>query len=114
VARQSAGFGRRVGAIAVDWIPCALVAWLATENPGWSALALFVVLTVLSVTFFGRTPGHAAAGIRVVTLDGARPSFPAVMARTLLICLVLPPLMTNDEGRGLHDRLAGTIVLPTR
>jgi len=39
-----AGFGRRFGAILVDWLPCAVLAQLFTRNPGTSALALFALL----------------------------------------------------------------------
>jgi len=109
-----AGFGRRLAAIVVDWVPCAMLAYFTTENPGWSALVFFAVLTVLALTFFGRTPGHAAAGIRAATLDGRRPAFTAIAVRTVLICLVVPPLLANADGRGLHDRIAGTVVLLTR
>ena len=110
-----AGFGRRTVALFADWIPCAVLAQLLTENPAWSALVFFALLTALSVTLAGRTPGHAAVGIRVATLDGGRPSFAAAVVRTLLICLALiPPAIYNADGRGLHDRAAGTIVLCTR
>lgn len=109
-----AGFGRRFGALAVDWLPCSVLAQLFTSNPGLSALVLFAVLTVVSVTAFGCTPGHAAVGLRVVMLDGSRPGFGPAVIRTVLICLAIPPLLTNADGRGLHDRAASTIVLRTR
>jgi uncharacterized RDD family membrane protein YckC len=108
-----AGFGRRFGAVAVDWLPCSVLAQLFTSNPGLSAMMLFALLTVVSVAAFGRTPGHAAAGLRVVMLDGSRPGFGPAVIRTVLICLAVPPLITNADGRGLHDRAAGTIVLRT-
>jgi uncharacterized RDD family membrane protein YckC len=109
-----AGFGRRFGAIVVDWLPCSVLAQLLTSNPGLSALALFALLTTVSVTAFGRTPGHAAVGLRVVMLDGSRAGFGPAVIRTVLICLAVPPLITNADGRGLHDRAANTIVLRTR
>jgi uncharacterized RDD family membrane protein YckC len=109
-----AGFGRRLGAIFVDWLPCAIAAQLLTTNPGISALAIFALLTVVSVTAFGRTPGHAVAGIRVAMLDGARPGFGAAVIRTVLLCLAVPALITNVDGRGLHDRASGTVVVHTR
>lgn len=109
-----AGFPRRILAIFVDWLPCSVAAQLLTENPAWSALMLFALLTVLSVTFFGRSPGHAAVGIRVALLDGGRPPFTAAVVRTVLLCLAIPPVVYNSDGRGLHDRAAGTVTLHTR
>ena len=110
-----AGFGQRVAAIFVDWVPCAILAQLLTTNPSWSALMFFAVLTVVGVGGFGRTPGHAALGLRVVMLDGGgRPQLVPVFVRTALLCLAIPPLVYNADGRGLHDRAARTIVLRTR
>jgi uncharacterized RDD family membrane protein YckC len=109
-----AGFGRRFGAIAVDWLPCSILAQSFTSNPGLSALVLFALLTVVSVPAVGRTPGHAAAGLRVTMLDGSRTGFGPAVIRTVLICLVVPPLLTDLDGRGLHDRAANTVVLRTR
>jgi uncharacterized RDD family membrane protein YckC len=109
-----AGFAPRLGAIFVDWLPCAIAALLLTTNPGTSALAIFAVLTVVSVTAFGRTPGHAVAGLRVAKLDGSRPGFGPAVIRTALLCLAIPALLTDADGRGLHDRAAGTVVLRTR
>ncbi|HEY0636420.1 MAG TPA: hypothetical protein VGD67_02130 [Pseudonocardiaceae bacterium] len=116
------GFGRRLAAIAVDWVPCAIAAQVFTTNPGWSALMLFAALTVAGITLFGRTPGHAALGIRPVPFDGTRPPLPAVtrppllsvLIRTALLCLAVPPLLLDGDGRGLHDRVARTIMLRTR
>jgi len=108
-----AGFGRRLAAIAVDWLPCSILAQFLTTNPGLSALVLFALLTVVSVTAFGRSPGHAVTGLRVAMLDGSRPPLGAVLVRTILICLAVPPLLSNADNRGLHDRAAGTIVLRT-
>jgi uncharacterized RDD family membrane protein YckC len=113
-AGSVAGFGRRIGAITVDWVPCAVLAQLVTENPDWSTMVLFALLTVVGVTLYGRTPGHAAFGLRVTTLDGGRPSFGVAVVRTVLLCLVVPPLVVNADDRGLHDRAAGTVVLRTR
>lgn len=109
-----AGFPSRIGAVALDWLPCTLVAQLFTLNPGWSGLALFAAYTALCVAIAGRTPGHAALGLRVARMDGARPGISAAVIRTLLICLAVPPLVFNADGRGLHDRAADTIVLRTR
>lgn len=111
---SAASFGRRLGAITIDWLPCSVLAQGFTSNPGLSALMLFALLTVVSVAAFGCTPGHAIVGLRVATLDGSRAGFGAAVIRTVLICLVIPPLLTDADGRGLHDRAAATVVLRTR
>lgn len=110
----AAGFGPRLGALVVDWLPCLLLAQLVTSNPSLSALVIFATLTVVAVTAAGRTPGHAVAGLRVARLDGRPAGFGAAVIRTVLLCLVIPPLVFNDDWRGLHDRAADTIVLHTR
>jgi len=33
------------------------------------------------------------------------------MLRTALICLVIPPLVWDSDGRGLHDRAVDTVVV---
>lgn len=110
----AAGFGRRILAIVIDWLPCSLAAQLFTTNPAFSALALFATITAVSVGIAGRTVGHAVAGLRVAMLDGRRAGFGAAVIRTVLLCLVIPPLVSNTDNRGLHDRAANTIVLRTR
>ncbi len=98
----------------IDWFPCAVAAQLLTGNPAFSALALFAAVTALSIGVAGRTAGHAAAGLRVALLDGRRAGFGAGVIRTVLLCLVIPPVVYDSDGRGLHDRAVGTIVLRTR
>ena len=39
---------------------------------------------------------------------------PRAVLRTALIALVLPPLVRDADGRGLHDRAAATVVVRTR
>jgi len=33
------------------------------------------------------------------------------LVRGLLLCLAVPPLIVGQDGRGLHDRAAGTRVV---
>jgi uncharacterized RDD family membrane protein YckC len=52
-------------------------------------------------------------GIRVARLADsvAVPGFLPVAIRTALLLLVIPAVVINREGRGLHDKAAGTVVL---
>ncbi|HEU0088272.1 MAG TPA: RDD family protein [Pseudonocardiaceae bacterium] len=111
---SAAGFGPRIVAIMIDWLPCSVAAQLFTANPAFSALALFAAWTAVSVALIGRSPGHAAMGLRVARPDGRAAGFGPAIIRTVLLCLVIPPVVYNADGRGLHDLAADTIVLRTR
>ncbi|MFJ3978282.1 RDD family protein [Streptomyces sp. NPDC090021] len=109
-----ARFGRRIGAVTIDWIGCQLIAYgLITGRDlgaagNWT-LGLFVVLAILTVGTVGFTPGKRALGLRVVAEDGGRLGFGRVAVRTLLLALVIPALIWDRDGRGLHDRLARAV-----
>jgi uncharacterized RDD family membrane protein YckC len=111
-----ASMGRRIIAFAIDIVLSALVAWLITapEPPQNTSLLVWAGMTVLTVGIFGITPGQGAVGIRVVPMGGG--DFVGLWAipRTLLIFLIIPPLLVNADGRGLHDRLCRTVVLRLR
>lgn len=69
--------GRRLGALAVDWGLCLLIAYgLLTDGynqaTGNWALLIFFVLGVVTVGTVGFTPGKRLFGLRVVALDTGR------------------------------------------
>ncbi|WP_406470156.1 RDD family protein [Streptomyces hirsutus] len=106
--------GRRLGALAVDWALCVLVAYgLITDGYGQStsnwALLLFFVLSVLTVGTVGFTPGKRLFGLRVVGLESGRVQPVRALVRSALLCLAVPALVWDRDGRGLHDRLARTV-----
>jgi hypothetical protein len=39
---------------------------------------------------------------------------PRALLRTLLLGIVVPPIVRDDDGRGWHDRATRTIVIRTR
>ncbi|SOE27177.1 Uncharacterized membrane protein YckC, RDD family [Streptomyces sp. OK228] len=107
--------GRRLGALAIDWALCLLIAYgLLTHGykPGatgnW-ALLVFFVLGVLTVGTVGFTPGKRLLGLRIVPEGGGRLNPLRVLLRTALLCVAIPALIWDRDGRGLHDRLARTI-----
>jgi uncharacterized RDD family membrane protein YckC len=107
--------GRRLGALAIDWALCLLIAYgLLTHGykPGstgnW-ALLVFFVLGVLTVGTVGFTPGKRLLGLRIVPEGGGRLNPLRVLLRTALLCVAVPALIWDRDGRGLHDRLARTI-----
>ncbi|MCP3765841.1 MULTISPECIES: RDD family protein [Streptomyces] len=106
--------GRRIGALAVDWTLCLLIAYgLITDGYGQStgnwALLLFFVLSALTVGTVGFTPGKRLFGLRVVALGSGRVQPVRALVRSALLCLAVPALVWDRDGRGLHDRLARTV-----
>ncbi|MFF4605384.1 RDD family protein [Streptomyces sp. NPDC001339] len=106
--------GRRFAALFVDWALCLLIAYgllsggKAQAASNW-ALVVFAVLSVLTVGTVGFTPGKRLLGLRVVAEDGGRISVPRVVLRTLLLIVVIPAVIWDRDGRGLHDRLARAV-----
>lgn len=109
-----AGPGRRVLALLIDWLPCSIAAQLLTRNPALTALVLFAVLSVITLTVVGRTPGQAALGLRVSRMDGTPPGFGRAVIRTVLLCVVIPAVIWDADGRGMHDKPIDCMVVRTR
>ncbi|MGW0816864.1 RDD family protein [Streptomyces viridiviolaceus] len=106
--------GRRLGALVVDWALCLLIAYgLITDGYGQAtsnwALLIFLALSVLTVGSVGFTPGKRLFGLRVVELGTGRVSPLRALLRSVLLCLAVPALIWDRDGRGLHDRLARTV-----
>ncbi|WP_369196109.1 RDD family protein [Streptomyces djakartensis] len=106
--------GRRIGALAVDWGLSLLIAYgLIADSYNeaaqvWAPLILFALM-VLTVGTVGFTPGKRLFGVRVLALDTGRVSPWRAVLRTVLLFLAIPALIWDRDGRGLHDRLAGTV-----
>ncbi len=112
---QTASLARRFGALLVDWLLCVLIAGAfakPTEAP-WLAPSVLVLEYGLFLGFFGQTPGMWVTRIRCVSLADGRPiGAPRALLRGLLLVLVVPALIMDEQRRGLHDRAAGSIVVP--
>ncbi|WP_316520895.1 RDD family protein [Kitasatospora brasiliensis] len=109
-----AGPGRRIGALFVDGWLVSLISYglLARGDQGeanlWTSPLYFLVAALLLSTT-GTTVGKRLFGLRVIRLDGGRATIPQVLLRTLLLCLVVPPLVWDRDTRGLHDKAVGTV-----
>ena len=115
---------RRLGAIVVDCVASSLVAGLFTAGlarhsgssalPGSWSLIPFVLDYLIGLPLLGRTLGMNLFGIRVIRVD--RPTRITVLdaaVRTILLALLIPALIWDKDGRGLHDRVARTAVVLT-
>ncbi|GAA1479170.1 RDD family protein [Nocardioides aestuarii] len=114
---ETATWGRRILALVVDWLASYGVAELLVAtgvlpgNPASIAtMGVFVLESALLTAFVGGSFGKLATRLRVVQADGTPrpPDLVRAVARSVLICLVVPPLVFRRDGRGLHDMVAGT------
>lgn len=109
-----AGMGRRVGALFIDWFVCSFIVLVAIRPPhpqfGLWTLAIFAVQDFIFTGVLGVTVGKQLLRIRVISLDGGMVGGWALL-RTLLLLTVVPPLFTDRDIRGLHDRAANTAVV---
>ncbi|MFF3325972.1 RDD family protein [Streptomyces sp. NPDC002889] len=109
-----APLGRRFGALFVDWGLCVLIAYGLfsggdQQKASNVALVVFLVLSALTVGTVGFTPGKRLFGLRVVAENGERLGVFRVVVRSVLLCLAIPALVWDRDGRGLHDRLARAV-----
>lgn len=117
--RALARMGRRIAALFVDWLVAYGLAALAMTTGlvtpatlSTAVLVVWLVLGTVSVRLFGFTPGQYALSLVVVPVDGRQHvGTGRALARGVLIALVLPPLVTDADLRGLQDRLTSTAVV---
>ncbi len=116
-----ASFGARLAALLVDIAAATLIGRVlqpidvdtvsAADSAGPSIV--FVVATVIGLALAGQSPGMRLVRLRVVPLQGdpARLGLGRALLRTLLLLLLVPALVSDRDGRGLHDKAAGTVVV---
>ena len=109
-SRSVAGMGRRLLALLIDWLASMVVALVIFHSAGWT-LVVFGVEVYLLTALTGFTVGKRLLGLRVARLDGKPVGFWWSLVRTILLLTVIPPLVTDRDLRGLHDRAANTIVI---
>ena len=108
-----AGFGNRIVAYLIDSGACALIAYGLLRDQQLTLLVFAVEVLALTWLAAG-SAGQLAYGLRVVRLDGAPIGLARSALRTLLLCLLIPALIWDRDGRGLHDKAAGTVVVWAR
>lgn len=116
-----ARMGRRIIALTLDWTAAILVTHLAfpdlvygSEGFAAATLGVFAIEVTLLTSATGSSFGYKIAGIRLISISPARISFIKVLIRTALLCLVVPALIWDRDGRGLHDKAVGTITMRAR
>ena len=115
-----ASWARRIAALAIDWVASTLVAISFTGVGGWLEgtlvseslpLLVFLAEATLLTALLGGSFGQLVVRVVVVRLDGRPVGVLQAFVRTLLICLVVPPLVFNRDQRGLHDLAVKTVTV---
>jgi uncharacterized RDD family membrane protein YckC len=112
-----APFGRRIGQYLIDAVAAGLVTALFTapDPPQLWSLLTFGVMTVVFLALTGQTPGMRLLGLRLAHPHPDQRLAPwRAVVRTGLLVLLLPALVVDSDGRGLHDRLTDTAVVLDR
>jgi uncharacterized RDD family membrane protein YckC len=111
-------YGRRMAALALDWLACyAIVAALSgginhmSPNSSLYVLAIFFLEVWILTALQGATLGHGLFGMKVVRFeDGGAISLSQALIRTVLIVLVVTAVTFDVNGRGIHERLSGSVL----
>ncbi len=105
-----APMGRRVLALFIDWLLSMLIAYGFTRSQFWT-IAVFAVEVYTLTAVTGITVGKRLCGIRVMRTGGGPVGFGWALVRTAILLTVVPPLLSDRDLRGMHDRAADTIVV---
>jgi uncharacterized RDD family membrane protein YckC len=114
---EYASWLRRIAALIIDWAASTLVTvgilgpgdYLEDPNSGWVVLGVFALEVTVLTTLAGGSFGQLLTRVRVLSTEGHPLSLLVALARTILICAVVPPLVFRPEtGRGLHDLWTGS------
>jgi uncharacterized RDD family membrane protein YckC len=110
----SASLALSIFGVSLDELPTGVS--IAVGAGGW--LALNLAYFAGSWMLAGQTRGMRLMAIRVVRTDGTRLSFRRALRRLVGMVVAALPLFAgyllilfNDRRRGLHDTLAGTVVV---
>ena len=111
-----ATMGRRLVALLIDWAAAGILANAYASKWTPSSLALlqleiFLTQVLLFTALIGASFGQQLLGMQVRNLAGGRATIGQILLRTFLIALVIPAAIWDRDGRGLHDRLANTVVV---
>lgn len=92
-----------------------------SQGIGFSLIFRWLYYSSFEKSSWQATPGKRFMGLRVVTLEGGRIDqgqanvrFLASLLSGLLLCYGYLRILWDDNAQGLHDRLAGTLVVDTR
>jgi uncharacterized RDD family membrane protein YckC len=120
-----AGLGSRFIALVIDYVILVIIGFLLSQIVGSDILGIGVgfLIGILYNWYFwtrnnGQTPGKQVMGLRVVKTDGSKINDLEAVIRyvgyyinTFLLFLGWLWAIPDGKNQGLHDKLAGTVVV---
>jgi len=116
---EGVSLGRRLAAIAIDWLTSYLIAFAFCAGGGTyaerisgtrvSTPLIFLSEYAILIALTGASFGHRLLKLKVVQFqNGAFPAPLQVLVRTVLMAIVVTAITYDEDGRGIHERLSGT------
>jgi len=107
-----------MSALMVDWLAACFVVIATTGglfavSPGrqFKISALFLAHVTFLVMLQGASLGHRIFGIKVIRFaDGGTVTPLQALIRTTLLTTVIFAITFDENGRGPHERLSGTVL----
>lgn len=109
--RSIGRLGRRLVALAIDWGFAVVVSIAFFNYDAFATLGVFVAAQIVVLITTNGSFGHLITGMRVVPLAGGYLGIWRPIVRTLLMALVIPAVIWDVDQRGMHDRIAGTLLV---
>ena len=115
---KDVSLGRRLAAISLDWLACyaiiaALSGGIGQMEPDRSPiiLALFFSEVTILTALTGASLGQKVFGLRVVRFSNGEAVSPMqALLRTIFLVLVVTAVTYDQNGRGIHERISGTVL----
>ncbi len=109
--RSTPTYLRRVVGLGIDWGIAVGLSVLFFDYNGFWTLGIFIILQMLGGLLLAGSPGHLITGMRIAPIRGGALGVLPPLIRPLLVALVIPAVMVDEDQRGVHDRLVGTILV---
>ncbi|MFC0678112.1 RDD family protein [Lysobacter korlensis] len=109
--RSIARPGRRFAGLCLDWALAVVISVAFFAYDPFATLTIFAAAQIVFLITASGSVGHLAFGMRVVPVAGGYLGPWRPIVRTLLLCLLIPAVIWDRDQRGMHDRLAGTVLV---
>ncbi|MGV8851839.1 MAG: RDD family protein [Rhodoglobus sp.] len=109
--RSIGRLGRRLVAITIDWALAVVISIAFFNYDAFATMGVFVTAQFVLLLTANGSFGHLVTGLRVVPLAGGYLGVWRPVVRTLLLAIVIPAVIWDADQRGMHDRLAGTLLV---